>query len=105
MKTKNESTFFYILDLQLFATETDTTNSEGLSAEAKTFYEKRLLDEAEPLLVHDQFGEKYPIPKGGGKTIEFRRFNALPKSLTALTEGVTPNGQNMRVESLTATVD
>ena len=44
MKTKNESTFFYILDLQLFATETDTTNSEGLSAEAKTFYEKRLLD-------------------------------------------------------------
>ena len=105
MKTKNESTFFYILDLQLFATETDTTNSEGLSAEAKTFYEKRLLDEAEPLLVHDQFGEKYPIPKGGGKTIEFRRFNALPKSLTALTEGVTPDGQNMSVESLTATVD
>lgn len=35
----------------------------------KTYYEKRLLDQAEPLLVHDQFGDKYPIPGNNGKTI------------------------------------
>ena len=45
------------LNLQLFAT-TMTTETGSLSAEMKTFYEKRLLDQAEPLLVHNQFGDK-----------------------------------------------
>ena len=80
------------LNLQLFAT-TMTTETGSLSAEMKTFYEKRLLDQAEPLLVHNQFGDKYPIPAGSGKKIEFRKYSALPKALTALTEGVTPGGQ------------
>lgn len=79
------------LNLQLFAT-TMTTETGSLSAEMKTFYEKRLLDQAEPLLVHNQFGDKYPIPAGSGKKIEFRKYSALPKALTALTEGVTPAG-------------
>lgn len=50
------------LNLQLFAT-TMTTETGSLSAEMKTFYEKRLLDQAEPLLVHNQFGDKYPSPR------------------------------------------
>lgn len=104
MKNTLEKLFIPFIGLQIFATETDTTKSEKLSPEMKVYYEDRLLDEAEPLLVHDQFGDPYPIPKGEGKTIEFRRFNALPKSLTALEEGVTPDGQNMSVENLTATV-
>ena len=51
----------------------NTTLSEGLSAENKTFYDMTLIEEAEPLLVHDQFGQKRPIPKGRGKEIEFRK--------------------------------
>ena len=78
------------MDLQVFATETQTTNLAALSDEMKTYYEKRLIDNAEPNLVHDQFGDKYPIPEGSGKTIEFRRYSPLPKALTAITEGVTP---------------
>ena len=50
------------LDLQLFATTTQTTGLAALSDEMKTYYEKRLIDNAEPNLVHDQFGDKYPIP-------------------------------------------
>ena len=84
------------LNLHLFDQDTQTTllNAPGndLSAEMKTYYEKRLLDAAEPELVHDQFADKYPIPQGSGKTIEFRKYSALPKSLTALTEGTTPPG-------------
>lgn len=91
------------LNLQLFAT-TMTTETGSLSAEMKTFYEKRLLDQAEPLLVHNQFGDKYPIPAGSGKKIEFRKYSALPKALTALTEGVTPAGNSLAVTTVEGTV-
>lgn len=91
------------LNLQLFAT-TMTTETGSLSAEMKTFYEKRLLDQAEPLLVHNQFGDKYPIPAGSGKKIEFRKYSALPKALTALTEGVTPAGNSLNVTKVEGTV-
>ena len=91
------------LNLQLFAT-TMTTETGSLSAEMKTFYEKRLLDQAEPLLVHNQFWDKYPIPAGSGKKIEFRKYSALPKALTALTEGVTPAGNSLTVTTVEGTV-
>ena len=47
--------------------------------EMKTFYEKRLIDQAEPRLVYDQFADYYPVPQNGGKTIEFRKYDSLPK--------------------------
>ena len=93
-----------ILNLQLFANEVQTTLLEGLSAEMKTFYDMTLIDEAQASLVHDQFGQKRPIPKNGGKTIEFRKFAALTKALTPLTEGVTPDGKGLTVTTITATV-
>lgn len=77
----------------------------GLSAEMKTFYDKTLISMAGPSLVHDQFGQKRPIPKNGGKTIEFRKFSSLPKALTPITEGVTPAGNKLSVSTVTSTVD
>lgn len=91
-------------NLQLFANEVQTTTSDGLSAEMKTFYDMTLIDEASPNLVHDQFGQKRPIPKNGGKTIAFRKFAPLDKALTPLTEGVTPDGKSLEVHTVTATV-
>ena len=93
-----------MFNLQLFANEVQTTLLEGLSAEMKTFYDMTLIDEAQAALVHDQFGQKRPIPKNGGKTIEFRKFAALTKALTPLTEGVTPDGKGLTVSTITATV-
>ena len=92
--------------IQLFAVQTTLLNDVGndLSPEMKTFYDMRLLDYAQAELVHDQFGQKRPIPKNGGKTIEFRAFSPLAKALTALTEGVTPNGNQLDVTAITATV-
>ena len=96
------------MDLQLFADASaqlqNTTATSGMSAEMKTYYEKTLLDLAEPALVHDQFGDSYPIPANNGKTIEFRKYTALPKATTPLTEGVTPNGQALTVTTITAEV-
>ena len=82
------------------------TQEQDLSAEMKTFYDKNLIRLAEPELVHDQFGQMRPIPGGNGKTIEFRKFNALPNvpADRALVEGITPDGQNYGVTAITATV-
>ena len=93
-----------MFNLQLFA-DMNTTSSEGLSAEMKTFYDMTLIDNASPNLVHDQFGQKRPIPKGKGKTIEFRKFAPLDKAVTPLTEGVTPAGKKMEVTTVLATVE
>ena len=62
------------------------------------------MENATANLVHNQFGEKYPIPKGSGKVIEWRKFIPLPKALTPLTEAITPEGTTMKVEALTAQV-
>ena len=93
-----------ITSLQMFATELQTTLLPGLSVEMKTFYDMTLLDEAQASLVHDQFAQKRPIPQGSGKTIEFRKFAALPKALTPLTEGVTPDANSLNTTAITATV-
>lgn len=91
--------------LQRFAGDLHTTATPGMSAEMKTFYEKRLIDQAEPKLVHDQFGDHYPIPRHGGKSIEFRKYDSLPKATTPLTEGVTPDSSSLNVTAVTATVE
>ena len=95
----------FLLNLQLFADmNTNVTTDSGLSVEMKKFYDMNLIDEAQPNLIHDQFGQKRPIPANGGKKIEFRKFASLPKALTALTEGVTPDGKKLTVTSLEAEV-
>lgn len=83
---------------------TNVTTSAGMKPELKTFYDMQLIENAKPVLVHNQFGQKRPIPKNEGKTINFRKFTALPKATTPLTEGVTPDGRSITVTEKTATV-
>ena len=82
----------------------NVTTDSALSAENKTFYDKALIQEATPNLIHDQFGQKRPIPKNGGKKIEFRKYASMPKALTPLTEGVTPDGRKLSVTTVEAEV-
>lgn len=103
--------FIETFNLQLFANELQTTlltgasgQSGNLSPEMKTFYDMTLIDEAQANLIHDQFGQKRPIPPNNGKTIEFRKFAPLAKATTPLTEGVTPDGKSLNVSTVTATV-
>lgn len=97
--------YFKKINLQLFAEpNTNVTTDSGLSAEMKTFYDMALIDEASAELVHDQFGQKRPIPANGGKNVEFRKYSPLAKAMTPLTEGVTPNGNKLNVSTITATV-
>ena len=77
----------------------------GLSAEMKTYYDRRLIARALPTLLFSKFAQRRSIPKRGGKTIEFRKFASLGVSKTALTEGTPPSGQSLTVSAITATVD
>ena len=92
------------LNLQYFADAASSleNTTATMTAEMKTFYEKRLIDQAEPRLVHDQFADYYPVPQNGGKSIEFRKYDSLPKASTPLTEGVTPDGQALTVSTITS---
>ena len=110
-----------LIDLQRFAADTNVmgtagavnavagtttayTAGMGLSEEMKTYYSDYLIDNAEPALVHDMFAQKHKIPQGGGKTVQFRRYNPLPKLTEPIREGVTPEGQSISMEVLEATV-
>lgn len=84
---------------------TQTTASAGMSDEMKTYYSDYLIDLVEPELVHDQFAQKHPIPKNGGKTIEFRQWDTLPEMTAPITEGVTPDGQSLSMSTIEATVE
>lgn len=89
-------------------TNTTIQSGEGQeisSVEMKTYYDTELIRNAEPLLVHDRFGQKRSIPKHGGKTIEFRRLNPFPKASEPLVEGVTPDGKKLDWSKLSATVN
>lgn len=96
-----------IRTLQLFADNptVNVTTDAGLSAENKTFYDRALVEEAGPNLIHGQFGQKRPIPKNGGKRIQFRRYASLPKALKPLTEGVTPEGRKLSATAVEAEVN
>ncbi|HWQ51082.1 MAG TPA: N4-gp56 family major capsid protein [Terriglobales bacterium] len=92
------------LDLRLFAGNTNTTADGDLSDEMRIYYSDYLIDMAVPKLVHDQFAQKRPIPERSGKTVQFRKYSPLPKLVTPLTEGVTPDGQKLKMSVVEATV-
>ena len=107
---KNLILFPVVLNLFAGNLNTQVTTQSGggsdLSPEMKTFYSDYLIDMASPELVHDQFGQKHPIPKNGGKTIEFRKYSPLPAipADRVLTEGVTPDGQSLDVSTVESRV-
>jgi N4-gp56 family major capsid protein len=76
----------------------------NLTNEAKTWYDRQLIDRAQVIVVYEQAAQKRRIPKRGGKQVEFRRFSPLAAATTALTEGTPPSGSNMTVTTVVATV-
>ncbi len=77
---------------------------ETLSVENQTFYDRTLLERELPELFFYEDGDKKVIPKGKGTSIEFRKFNSLEVPKNSLTEGVTPEGKDLKITSIKATV-
>lgn len=80
------------------------TQYGDISPRTAAYAEKELLKRGLPFLVIEKFGQAKPLPENSTKVMKFRRYNALPNTPQALTEGVTPTGQNLTVTDVTATL-
>lgn len=81
-----------------------TTGVNALTAEQHTYFQDAMLERLLPELYYMEYGQKKNIPRQKGATTNFRRLNSLDVSTTALTEGVTPDGVNLDITSINATV-
>ncbi len=63
----------------------------GLTVEGRRWYEKQLLARSVPQFVYMKYAKQKSIPLNGGNNIQFRRFERITTSTTALTEGTPPS--------------
>lgn len=100
--------------LQIFANlNTNVTNQKTgtdpgpytnrLDIGMKTFYDTQLLENARAQHYFAQFGKKQSLPKGNGKTVEWRKWDTFGRA-AVLTEGVTPDGSKFGQTNLTAEI-
>lgn len=78
-------------------------STNTLAPELKIFYDTELLENARTEMFYAQFGRKQRLPKNGGTTIEWRKFNTFDRA-SELKEGVIPTGQQFGSSSLTASI-
>ena len=122
MKTIATKLMVFAINLQLFADAGTVVNATGnyvnaydgtttafsgantLSGELKTFYDTELLENARVELVYAQFAKKQPLPRGRGKTVEWRKWNTFARA-GKLTEGVIPTGQKFGMSVKPASID
>jgi N4-gp56 family major capsid protein len=88
------------------ATQTTVSTAATTTYLNKTYYDKKLLANARTKFVHAKYGQKRPIPRNGGKTVEFRRWELFDPDLAinGLTEGFTPASQALSQTHVEATV-
>lgn len=86
-------------------TITNVAGQNQLSAEDKTFYERVLIERLLPQLNFYKDATKKKLPKNNGRTTNFRKFNSLTAPSSSLTEGMTPDGNNLNISTITATVE
>ena len=75
-----------------------------ISARTGVYATKKFLKRAKKECVVGNFCTKTEIPKNRSKTLKFRRWKSLGVIDTPLAEGVTPAGQNLIPEDVTAVI-
>ena len=80
------------------------TTTTTVDPEVTLFFDNVLLDRHQPYYVHGYFGQERRIPQKNSKTAIFRRFDNLSDALTPLTEGITPNPEQVTKFDITAVV-
>lgn len=80
------------------------TYSQGVSPSVVQYYERSLLENMKPEMVHNRDAQKRTLPEHNGKTVKFRRFTPFGAITTPLAEGVTPEGQTLNETAFTAMV-
>ena len=81
-----------------------SSSSDSLPEVTRGVYNRSLLKRAYPYLMHQQFGEHYPLGLRKGQSMVFRRYEKLSQNTIPLTEGVTPDGTNLVKRDYVATI-
>ena len=79
------------------------TAANSMSATMKRYYDTELLENARNEHYHAQFGNNIELPRGRGKTLEWRKFNTLPNA-DRLVEGVIPAGKDFGMTHITTDI-
>ena len=85
-------------------TTTPFDSSNSFAGEIKTFFDTTLLMNARAEMYYAQFAVTQPLPKGRGKTVEWRKWNTFARA-SKLQEGVIPTGQKFGMTVKTGTID
>ena len=80
------------------------TYSSGVAPSVVQYYERTLLENMKPEMVHSRDAQKRALPLHNGKRVQFRRFTPFGAITAPLVEGVTPTGQTLQQTELTAMV-
>jgi len=89
--------------LQTYTTPSDANNNR-LTAENAEFYQRTLLERLHDAIFFMKYGKKINIPRRAGSTTSWRRLEMPAVTTTAITEGVTPNGIDLTINKVSATV-
>jgi len=81
-----------------------TTTTTQVDPEVGIYFDNVLLDRHQPFYVHGFFSQQRRIPQKNSKSAIFRRFENLSDALTPLSEGVTPNPEQVSKFDVTAVV-
>jgi len=80
------------------------TYSPGVAPGVIEFYERTLLENAKPDMVHGRDGQKRKLPEHNGKHVQFRKMVPFAAVTEPLKEGVTPEGQELKQTAFTVMV-
>ncbi len=89
--------------LQTYTTPSDGSNNR-LTAENAEFYQRTLLERLHDSIFFMKYGKKTTIPRHAGATTSWRRLEMPAVTKTAITEGVTPDGIDLTINKVSATV-
>ena len=82
-------------------TQNNTTN---LSNEVAVYYERRFLERARAMLVHQEGGQLRALEGNAGKQVIFNRFSPLSLITSSLTEGTNPTAVTLTDTQVTVTL-
>jgi N4-gp56 family major capsid protein len=79
-----------------------TTSTSQVTQAVSAWLDKTLLQRAYPYFLHTRWAQVRPLPTQVGTTIKFRRYTNLTAATTALSEGLTPEGEQLSITDVTA---
>lgn len=80
------------------------STSAGLSPSVVEFHTRKLLENIQPALIYARDMQMVNLPANNGRRVQFRKPVPLDPRLTPLGEGVTPEGQKIKMTELWVTI-